>query len=283
MKHYFSDLHTSRRVRGLALITALIVFVALVQPVSAQAQDAQDDWQWRGTIYAWLPTISGNTAFPSDGGSPIEADTSDILGGLDFTFMGVLKGRKGSWGFTTDVLYLDVGGRESSSRDLTIGPGELPADVTASVNLDIKSLVWTVAGTYNLSATSRHEADLLLGARLLDMEQTLKWNFSGNIGDLPLPGRSGKSKVSVADWDAVIGITGHSFIGDEGRWAIPYYFDIGTGDSDLTWQAMAGIGYQFDWGALVLTYRYLDYDSGSGSPITDLTISGPMLGASFTW
>jgi len=280
MKHYFSNLHTPGRARGLALVAALIFLAAIMQPVSAQAQD---EWQWRGTIYAWLPTISGSTAFPADGGSDIEANTDDILGSLDFTFMGVLKARKGSWGFTTDVLYLDVGGREKASRDFTIGPDELPANIDANINLDLKSLVWTMAGTYNLSATSRHEADLLVGARLLDMDQTLKWTFNGNIDELPLPEHSGSSKVSVADWDAIIGITGHRSIGDEGRWVIPYYLDVGTGDSDLTWQAMAGLGYQFDWGALVLTYRYLDYDSGSGSPITDLTISGPMLGASFSW
>ena len=83
--------------------------------------------------------------------------------------------------------------------------------------------------------------------------------------------------------DAIIGVIGHLSVGDKGRWVVPYYLDVGTGDSDLTWQAMAGLGYQFDWGAMIFTYRYLDYDSGSGSPVTDLTIAGPMLGASFQW
>ena len=63
----------------------------------------------------------------------------------------------------------------------------------------------------------------------------------------------------------------------------PWYFDIGAGDSDLTWTGMAGIGYHFDWGEVVLTYRYMDYDMGSGSPIRDINFAGPMIGASFAW
>ena len=266
---------------GFKLAAALIVCAAIVQPVSAQAQD---DWEWRGTIYAWLPSIEGTTIFPTDEDSPdLETDTSNILDSLDFTFMGTLKARKGSWGFFSDLMYLDVGDREEGSRDFTVGPNELPIGITANVNLDIKSAVWSMAGTYNLVASKQHESDLLIGARMLDMEQTLKWTFNGDIGDIPLPERTGHSKVSVTDWDAIIGVTGHAFIGDKGRWVVPYYLDVGTGDSDLTWQAMAGLGYQFDWGAMIFTYRYLDYDSGSGSPVTDLTIAGPMLGASFQW
>jgi opacity protein-like surface antigen len=61
------------------------------------------------------------------------------------------------------------------------------------------------------------------------------------------------------------------------------FSDIGTGDSDFTWQAMAGLGYQFNWGDVVLTYRYLDYDLGSASSVTDPKFSGVMLGASFSW
>ena len=30
------------------------------------------------------------------------------------------------------------------------------------------------------------------------------------------------------------------------KWYLPLYDDIGTGDSDLTWQLGAGIGYRFD-------------------------------------
>ena len=124
---------------------------------------------------------------------------------------------------------------------------------------------------------------MLLGARMVDMKQTLGYHINGNIDDVPLPERSGSSKVSGTTWDAIIGITGHVFIGDDSSWFVPYYLDVGTGDSDLTWQAMTGIGYKFGWGAMELTYRYLDYNPGSGSPVDDLSFAGPLLGATFQW
>ena len=275
--HHLTSSHTRRRAVGFNLAAALIIFAAIAQPVSAQAQD---DWEWRATIYAWLPTIKGTTEFPTDGPG-IEIDVSNILDNLDFTMMGTLKARKGSWGFFTDVLYLDLGANKKDSRDFTVGPNDLPAGVDANLRLDLKSAVWTLAGTYNLSATSRHESDLLLGARMVDLKQTLKWTFNGNIGDYPLPEHSGSSKVSGTNWDAIIGVTGNVSIGDEGRWVVPYYLDVGTGDSDLTWQAMTGIGYKFGWGVTTLTYRYLDYEPGSA--VSDLSFGGPMLGASFQW
>ena len=268
MKRHTLSIHRQCHAIGIILATTILAVTTLVQPVTVQAQDAQDDWVWRGTIYGWLPSINGTTKFPTDGdegdGSGITIDPDQILGSLDFTFMGVLKGRKGSWGMYTDVLYLDVGGSEKESRDFTVGPGDLPVGIDAKINFDLKSWVWSIAGTYNLAASSKHESDILLGARMVDMKQTLGYHLNGDISGIPLPERSGRSKVSGTNWDAIVGVTGHFFIGDHSSWFVPYYLDVGTGDSDLTWQAMTGIGYKFGWGALEVTYRYLDYDPGSG-------------------
>jgi hypothetical protein len=40
-------------------------------------------------------------------------------------------------------------------------------------------------------------------------------------------------------------------------WFVPYYLDVGAGDSYLTWQALAGIGYKFKWGETAAFWRYL--------------------------
>ena len=37
---------------------------------------------------------------------------------------------------------------------------------------------------------------------------------------------------------------------------MPYYVDVGTGQSQLTWQVNAGLGYQFDWGSVLATWRW---------------------------
>jgi len=49
----------------------------------------------------------------------------------------------------------------------------------------------------------------------------------------------------------------------------------------LKWRGR--LGYQFGWGAVVLTYRYVDYDLAPVAPITEMTFSGPMIGASLAW
>ena len=263
--------------------TALLLATMLALPTVATAQEQPDGWNWRATVYAWLPTIEGTTQFPSGEEGSIEIGVDDLLDNLDFTFMGALQVDRGRWGFFTDVLYLDEGIRNSAYREVSIGPGELPGNVSLDVNMDVKSWVWTLGGTYSLLASPHNRVDLLIGARMVDMDQELDWTLNGSIGELPLPGRSGSAAVAETLWDAIVGLKGHARFGAEGRWVVPYHLDVGAGDSDLTWQAMAGLGYQFSWGAVVFNYRYLDYDPGSGSPITDLNFSGPMIGASFTW
>jgi len=59
--------------------------------------------------------------------------------------------------------------------------------------------------------------------------------------------------------------------------------DLGTGESDFTWQAMAGFGYTFDWGDFLVALRYIDYDMQSGSTIKSLTFNGPTFGVVFRW
>ena len=64
---------------------------------------------------------------------------------------------------------------------------------------------------------------------------------------------------------------------------MPYYFDMGAGDSDFTWQGIAGLGYAFHWGEIAAVWRYLYYDLSSGSAINDMNFSGPAIGVTFRW
>jgi hypothetical protein len=118
-------------------------------------------------------------------------------------------------------------------------------------------------------------------ARLLDLSETLKWHLDGDIGSLPLPGRDSRSIVSDSLSDGIVGVKGRVNFGAERSWSAPYYLDIGTGSSDLTMLAMAGVGHAFHWGELTGVWRYLDYDLGSDFPIQSLTLSGPAIGATF--
>jgi len=259
-----------------------VILFALLLPLSAQAQENSDSWQFRMTAYGWFTAVGASTSFPTGGGGDIEVDFEDIVDNLEFAFMGAFLARKGKWGIFSDVTYVNLGGQQTKYRQFTIGGEPIPAGVEMSASMDMKSWLVTLGGVYSLAQSDRGTLDLFFGTRMVDMKQKLDWELTGDIGDIDIPGPSGQGKVSATVWDAVIGLKGYTFLGDSDRWFVPYHFDIGTGDSDLTWQAMAGVGYQFNWGAMVLNYRYLDYDIGS-LPITDLNMGGPMLGASFAW
>ncbi len=64
---------------------------------------------------------------------------------------------------------------------------------------------------------------------------------------------------------------------------MPYYLDVGTGDSDFTWQGIVGMGYAFHWGEVAAAWRYLYYDLPSGKAINDMSFSGPEIGVTFRW
>ena len=267
-----------------AILRAALGIVATIPAVSLAAESPSDDWQWAVTIYGWLPDITGDTHFPAAPGGPTDGPSIDISGGdiidaLKFAFLSALEVRKGRWGVATDVIYLDMGATKSNTRNLSVGGNDLPASVTANADLDITSWVWTTVGTYRVIDQPAHSLELLAGARLLDVTQTLTWHFDGDIGPLPLPGRDGKSEVGNDLWDGIIGVRGRINFGTNGKWFVPYYLDVGAGDSDSTLQAMAGVGYAFSWGEIKAGWRYLDYDLEA--PIESLTTSGPQIGATF--
>jgi hypothetical protein len=62
---------------------------------------------------------------------------------------------------------------------------------------------------------------------------------------------------------------------------MPYYLDIGSGSSTLTWQGFLGVAYAFKWGDAVFGYRRLYYDQSDDKLLQNFRFSGPSLGASF--
>jgi hypothetical protein len=260
---------------------AVIAALAAAAPAVSHADGASDDWKFNATIYAWLPTIGGDITLPTGGGGSIKASPGDILSALNFAAMGVVSAEKGRWGVATDVVYMNVSSTDKSTRNFSIPGYELPLDVKAKLDLGIKSWVWTTIGSYRVNDATDRPLDVFAGVRLLNMDQTLKWHIDGTIVGLPLPGRDGRSSVSDNNWNGVVGVKGQLRLGDDGRWFIPYYVDVGTGDADVTWQGILGAGYSFDWGDLVAVWRYLDYNMPSKDALSDLYISGAAVGVTF--
>jgi hypothetical protein len=178
---------------------------------------------------------------------------------------------------------MSVGDAASAVRDASVGGVPLPVGASAAVDLDLKSWIWTVAGTWRAVEQATHTIDVVAGIRYLDVEQTVGWTLAGNVGSIPLPGRAGAAKASLGNLDAIVGLRGRVALGAGSPWFVPYHVDVGLGDSDLTWQAMAGIGYAFAGGEAVAAWRVLGYDFSSKERIADLRFGGPLIGARFTW
>jgi len=257
--------------------------VAGLAPATLSAREISDDWQFGAAIYGWFPDIGGNTALPPRGSSSFAIDIGTILDHLEMTGQGSFAIQKGHWGAFTDLIYLDVGASKSGTRQLEVGGNPLPGGVTADLDFDLKTTIWMLAGNYRIAGGPEGSFDLLAGARLASFKQTLDWEFAGNLGPIAPPPRTGSRNASVDQWDAIVGLKGRRFLGSEHKWVVPYYVDVGAGDSDLTWQAALGLGYAFQWGDVELVWRYLDYDLASGGPIEDMNFNGPALGATFRW
>jgi hypothetical protein len=267
--------------RWAAVATALST-VALL-PVTAAAQ-APDKWQFGASVYAYLPTIGGAVNFPVDNsGTGISVDAGKILDALKFTFMGSLDAHHGRWGLFTDLIYMNVGGSKSQTRDFSITGRDVPAAVNADLSFDLKGTLWTVAGEYRVVSSPTSTVDLLAGARMFDLKPKLGWSLNGDVGSLALPGRSGSKEVGDRSWDGIVGLKGFCRFGPDNAWNIPFYADVGAGQSQLTWQAGAGLGYSYAWGDVIAMWRYIGYEFKSGKNISDLNFNGPMVGAVFRW
>lgn len=187
------------------------------------------------------------------------------------TLMGAFETREGRWSLLADVICLDLGSRDGSSVSL---PGGGSIDTEVDLALD----GWQVGlyGGYNLYDTPKASLDILEGLRYLSIDTDADLDIDTPL-DLNLPGA--KLSASTELWDGVVGVRGRANLND--NWFVPYYLDVGAGDSDLIWQAMAGVAYAAGWGDVVVVYRHLAWDEGDDGLLQELSFSGPALAFKF--
>jgi hypothetical protein len=270
-------------------MTVLCFAGGALAPAPAAAQAAlhpweAGKWQFSASLNGFVPAIDGTVNYAGDTrSSDIHVSMRDVLSHLKMTFQGSLDVHNGRWGIFNDVFYGNLGGVKSRTRDFSLGNINLPVSTTTDLDLGVKTTVWTVAGEYRVVSDPAWTVDLLAGARLLDLKTTLGFSINGDLGPITLPGRSGSKEVSDSLWDGIVGVKGRYTLTDDRKWFLPFYLDVGTGQTKLTWQAVAGVGYGFHWGDLVATYRYLDWNAKSGKPVESLSLGGPMISATWRW
>jgi hypothetical protein len=260
---------------------------------AGQSQSAANEWRFAVMPYLWLPTIDATLKFKTPNGNPevnAKANPDDYIDKLDMALLLVFEARKGKWLVFTDITYMDLSADRSSVRSVDFNVGLGPINVaTGTLNTgtetEMQSTIWTLAGGYNLVHGPKASLDLIGGVRYLSLEATTNWQLTASVvgpggGGAVFPAAGSVTEKGEV-WDGIVGVKGQFRLG-EGKWFVPYQLDAGTGDSDSTWQAQAGIGYSFRWGDLVLGYRYLAWEQDDDSKvIRDLELYGFGLGGVF--
>ncbi|HTP45912.1 MAG TPA: hypothetical protein VMQ50_03190 [Casimicrobiaceae bacterium] len=268
--------------RSQKLFAIVLVAAGVLWSTWVSAQALSDEWKFRASIYMWMPEITGSVNFAGNNTADIDVKFHSLLDHLKMAGMGNIEAQKGRWGAFTDLIYFDVGGTSTTTRDHTIDGVPLPAAVSLNTVLDFKAVIWTLAGSYRVQAEPGSSFDVFAGAQMLRLDATLNYGFSEDFGPFVGPNREGSRGSSGNTWDGIVGVKGRAAFGDDRKWFIPYYADVGTGQSQLTWQASAGIGYVFSWGEVVATWRYLDWKE-PGDKVPKLTVNGPQLAVAFSW
>ena len=139
----------------------------------------------------------------------------------------------------------------------------------------MKARVVDALAGYNLIENKKGRLDIMGGARYLYLDVKAKLAGPGQ-----LPGVQRKITDSGSNWDGIVGVRGRFDLSE--KWYLPYYAELGTGDSNITYQGLAGVGYRFEAVDVIATYRYLKWKFDDNDVLDKLEVERPMIGVKYT-
>ena len=238
--------------------TEEVVEETTVAPVVTEAGSG---WKHSISIYGWLPSFDGAFTYtiPGSEDEPDQEGESNGLESIDFVFMGSYEARKDKISFLADVIYLGM----SASQEVSL----LRDRINVGSEQELETWLVGLYGGYNIVETDRVLVDVIAGMRYASLGLDVSLYVNDYYASV---------SPSVEYYDAVIGVKGEINLSE--NWYVPYLFDIGGGDSDLTWQGQASLGYRFTWGDVLATYRYMHYEKDDTRLIKDFDLYGPKVG-----
>ncbi len=216
------------------------------------------------TPYVWIPGINGTIG--TGGGDSGLGDRVTLDFSPEFRIGGAMANfswREDRFAAFGDWTYANV-------RASTPSPfGALYSGVNGQI---IGNVVQLFSG-YLLLDRNGMKLDAFLGGR--------GYGLTGRLG-LDAGAASAVHLSANEVWlDAAAGLRFNAVVAR--HWVAHLRGDVGAGGSNLTWQAYAAGGYEFSWGALLLGWRHLYVDKGEGDLRMRLSLSGPVVGANFTF
>lgn len=257
----------------LTIAFALMAFGAKAADIPAEPAPApvvvEPAFRFEFTPYFWVAHVDGTTTIDSvrRPGASITADFSmsigDILSNLDgIPFMGAGELRIGRFGLAFDLIYVPLGTDFSTPRDLLFQGG----------NATLKQTVLQAVGFYRIFEDGVQGIDIGAGARYYNFRIGLDLN----PGLLPA-----ESASRTFSWTDPI-VAARYRVQFAPQWLLTLYGDIGGfgAGSELSWQLIGTIDYRLTENIdLRIGYRHLQFDRQGDRAELDMSMSGPILGA----
>ena len=276
------------------LVTFLPLAVMAQQPPGQPPEASRlSSWSFDVAPYIWLPTLHANLEYhlpPALGGrlpTDLSSGPGDYLSKLNFATMLSADARYGRFSVLTDFMYTNGSVGSSSIRSIDfLGLPSIPVSrmLETSTSSRLTSTIWTLAGGYTVFEGDWGNFDVLAGFRYLGVHANTDFSLAltvvGPRGTGATFGGVGNISDSDAIWNGIVGLRGRIRLPVKGMF-IPYYFDIGGGGSNPTWQIASGIGYQTGWVGVSLLYRYMSFEQSGSSVVKHLDMGGPMIMVSF--
>ena len=249
-------------ITGGGMLAAALLATSLAGPASAQASADPPRWEVGITPFAWAAGLTGTVGL-RDRTADVDVTFRDLLKHLDGALMLGVEARRGHWGAELDGIYVKV-----SAEHGTPGP------LFSGASLDVSQAIVELTPLYRLLDTRRVAVDVLAGARLWSLKNTLTLD----AGALP-----GATLPLDKHWiDPLAGA--RAFVTLSSHWTLQLRGDIGGfgAGSRFSSQELAGVAYELSkhW-VFRGGYRHLDVDFRQDSDgfIYDVGMGGPILGA----
>ena len=258
---------------------------ALLGPLSLAYADPElnpiskvsDAWSFELTPYLWGTGINSSLNYKGQYISTANLSMNNIISNLKSGGMLAGEAHYGKWGAMADVISATL--QRTSNTSVT---PQAPYTYQIATKATLQQTILTGAATYNFVNNQDLNVDGLLGVRWIGVTATLNVAVDGVS---PLLNGDSKTMSTV---DPIVGFKGRYRLGNS-SWYVPFYADIGSGGgtTNVTWQAMLGIGKAIDKGIdVAFIYRSLYYDMDSSKTngqglLQKTTFQGPQLSATF--
>ena len=252
----------------IALTAVLVINTFDAQPAMAESVNNEASWQFEITPYLFAAGMNGTVGMRGVE-SDLDMSFSDIWDRLDKAFMLLFTAQKGDWLFGFDGMYIDL-----SDEQATSWQGPLGNTNTAQLNVDATQQVFAPSVGYRV-LKNKTRLDVLGVARYTSLDTGMKLAVTTGADLLPDGSRSVDTKESW--WDLAIGARVVAPFAD--KWAFVGYADIGAGGTDLTYQLLAGLNWQFTkMFSAKFGYRLFYQDYTKDNFKWDMTTSGAYIG-----